>query len=252
MNRKVSIIDSGVFPILKIENFLSDTEYKEIQDDVKKEVSNLDGLLDKGMLADIRYSINGKDFARVDLDIKYMKDRTKSRILTIIQNSIFNNEMYDIYNTLPETSYKLIKESTNHETELTVYKDKSAYNWHIDDIQRRMINFVLMIDLGMKFDGGHTQISNVGFDTLGERILFDGGLDIDVEIDIEPKGNQLIMMPMWVTHRVTQVKMKSKNLTDGRITVNGHIGYVPEKTNIIDAERMRLMATEVNQISAGD
>ena len=252
MNRKVSIIDSGVFPILKIENFLSDTEYKEIQDEVKKEVLNLDGLFDKGMVADKRYSINGKDFVRVDLDTKYMKDRTKSRILTIIQKDIFNDEMFEIYNTVPETSYKLIKESTNHETELTVYKDKSTYNWHIDDIQRRMINFILMIDLGMKFDGGHTQISNVGFDTLGERILFDGGLDIDVAIDIEPKGNQLIMMPMWVTHRVTQVKMKSKNLIDGRITVNGHIGYVPKMTNIVDAERIRLMATEVNEIRAGD
>jgi Rps23 Pro-64 3,4-dihydroxylase Tpa1-like proline 4-hydroxylase len=244
MNRKVSILDSGIFPILKIENFLSDTEYKEIQDETKKEVLNLNGLLDKGMVEDTRYSINGKDFARVDLDTKYMKDRTESRILTIIQNSIFNNEMFDIYNTVPETSYKLIKESTNHETELTVYKDKSAYNWHQDDIQRRVINFVLMIDHGMKFDGGHTQISNVGFDTLGERVLFDSGLDIDVAIDIEPKGNQLIMMPMWVTHRVTRVKMKSKKLIDGRITVNGHIGFVPEMTNIIEAEKFRLMAQQ--------
>ena len=96
----------------------------------------------------------------------------------------------------------------------------------------------------MKFDGGHTQISNVGFDTLGERVLFDSGLDIDVAIDIEPKGNQLIMMPMWVTHRVTRVKMKSKKLIDGRITVNGHIGFVPEMTNIIEAEKFRLMAQQ--------
>ena len=42
--------------------------------------------------------------------------------------------------------------------------------------------------------------------------------------------------------------MKSKKLIDGRITVNGHIGYVPEKTNIIDAELIRLMASEVNEI----
>lgn len=237
MNRKISILDSGAFPILKVENFLSDTEYKEIQDEVKKEVSILDGLLDKGMVADRRYSINGKDFARVNLDFKYLKDRTESRILTIMEDNLFSNEMIDIYDNMSETAFKLIKASINHETLLTVYRDKSIYNWHNDTGGGRVANFVLLIDMGMKFKGGHTQISNVEYNSLGERTLFEGGLDLDADIDIEPKGNQLIIMPMWVTHRVTPIKMELDNLIDGRITVNGHIGFTREEAPNIRIEK---------------
>jgi len=168
--------------------------------------------------------MNGKDYHRVYLDALYDEDRRKSETLSIMERNIFSKDMLDIYNEIPETAYKLIKDSVNHETEITVYHDGAKYNWHNDDDNGRIVNFVLMIDLGMKFEGGHTHISNTEFDSLGERVLYEGGLDLDAEIDIEPKGNQLIIMPMWVTHRVTPVKLKSKNLTDGRITVNGHIG----------------------------
>jgi hypothetical protein len=37
--------------------------------------------------------------------------------------------------------------------------------------------------------------------------------NIDVDIDIKPKGNQLIVMPMWVTHRVSPIKTKTENFS---------------------------------------
>ncbi len=45
----------------------------------------------------------------------------------------------------------------------------------------------------------------------------------------KPKGNQLIVMPMWVTHRVSPVKTKTENLENSRITINGHIEF-----NVVD------------------
>ena len=48
------------------------------------------------------------------------------------------------------------------------------------------------------------------------------------------------MMPMWVTHRVTPVKMKSKNMVDARITVNGHIGL-----KNISKKREELLSSDI-------
>jgi len=221
---KVNILDSGVFPILRIENFLSDVDYQVVKKDVKSEVMKLQELKDSGTKNDPLDDMSGRDYNRVYIDALYGKDRSKSETLMIIDKNLFSDEMLDIYNSIPETSYRLIKDSVNHETEITIYGDESKYNWHNDSLYSRIINFVLIIDLGMKFEGGHTHITNTEFDSIGERALYEGGLDLDADIDIEPKGNQLVMMPMWVTHRVTPIKMKSTKMIEGRITVNGHIG----------------------------
>ena len=232
---KVSILNSGVFPILRIENFLSEAEYEEVKQDVKNEVLTLKNKIKGGIEHEVP-ATNGKTYNRIYLDSIYGKDRTKSKTLMIVQRNLFNDEMFDIYNDVPETAFKLLRDTTTHETEITVYKDKSVYGWHTDAVGRRVVNYVLMIDLGMKFDGGHTQLSNTQYDSLSERTLFEGGLDIDPDIDVAPKGNQLIIMPMWVMHRVTGIKMKSDNLLDGRITVNGHIGFIPDKKDVWDIE----------------
>ena len=235
MTRKVTILDSGQFPVLRIENFLSDDEYDIVKKDVKNEVLKLENMVKGGIENEVP-ATNGKNYNRIYLDSIYGKDRTKSKTLMIITKNLFNPEMFDIYNDIPETAFKLLRDTTTHETEITVYKDKSVYGWHTDVVGRRVVNYVLMIDLGMKFDGGHTQLSNTQYDSLSERTLFEGGLDIDAELDIEPKGNQLIIMPMWVMHRVTAIKMKSDNMLDGRITVNGHVGFIPDKKDVWDIE----------------
>ena len=216
MTRKVIVLDSGQFPILKIENFLSDTDYNSIKEEVKKYIIELEDVID-----DVKPSQTDKDFHRLYLDEVYQGvDRKKSDILRIIETNLIDNQMTNIYNNLPETSFKLIPSSKTLETQLTVYKDSASYGWHNDNNKHRIINYVLMIDLGMKFEGGHTQVSNKQ-ETKEDQ---NKRTDAEVALNIEPKGNQLIMMPMWVTHRVTPIKMNGNNLSDSRITVNGHIG----------------------------
>lgn len=201
-HRKTTVLDSGVFPILKIENFLSDSEYEEIKEEVKKQVLRLKD----------PDSTVSKDFYKLHL--------TKGKIRDIIDKNLFDKNMMDIYANIPETAFKLIPSSTHHETEITVYDHRGSYTWHEDCKGSRIANYVLMIDLGMKFEGGHTQFSNTGesdtsvFSALNE-----------VSLDIKPKGNQLIIMPTWVLHKVTQIKPLSKNLLHTRITVNGHIAF---------------------------
>jgi len=214
-HRKVSVLNSGVFPILKVENFLLDYEEEEL----KQEIRNL------LLFANNEGNLIGRDYHRVYLDAFWKNNRNQSKILTTMDKHIFSDYMYQHYIKLPESAFKLIPSSTAHETQLTLYKNNSKYNWHIDDDNLRIINFVYMVDMGMKFTGGHTQISNDDYRFHGDLSGILGNVDTEVALDIKPKGNQLIMMPMWVMHRVTPVKMQSTQLTDGRITINGHIGF---------------------------
>lgn len=214
-HRKVTILDSGLFPVLKVENFLTEAEY----DAVKKEIYHTI------LLPENESEFQGRDYERVYLDKLWNNNRKQSQILTIMEKRLFEDYMLQIYVKIPESAFHLIPQSTNHETQLSLYKNNSMYNWHIDDDNLRVANFVLMIDMGMKFTGGHTQLSNEDYRAKGDLAGIIGNVDFEVDLDIKPKGNQLIIMPMWVTHRVTPVKMQSTELTDGRITINGHIGF---------------------------
>ena len=218
MTREVTILDSNVFPILKIENFLSNSEYTKIKEEVKTQVEELDYMIDDNKKPS---QDTDRDYHRLFLDELYYEDRSKSNTLSIMERNLFDDQMKGIYASLPETAFKLIQFSTTLETQLTVYKNLASYGWHNDNNQSRIINYVLMIDLGMKFEGGHTQLSNRQETSKEQNIRL---TDVEVALDIEPKGNQLIMMPMWVTHRVTPIKTNTDNLLDSRITINGHIG----------------------------
>ena len=214
MERKITVLDSGVFPILKVENFLTETEYA----DIKNEVRTIACMQKKDMA---HHATFGRDYRRVYLDPLFGANRAKSKILAHISKNLFENKMLEVYDSIKETAFKLLHSTTNHETQLTFYHNNCEYNWHNDNDQMRLVNFVFMVDMGMKFEGGHTLISNSKW----EEKNFLAGVDIPVALDIEPKGNQLIIMPCWVTHSVTKTKMKTKGILDGRITVNGHIGF---------------------------
>ena len=78
----------------------------------------------------------------------------------------------------------------------------------------------LYIDIDSDFTGGENQISN------DEYIIGNDNTPYNVDISTKPKDNMLIIMPSWVTHRVSPVFCKSKDKLKGRITINGHIGYI--------------------------
>jgi len=211
VERKITVLDTGIFPILKVENFLTETQYN----DIKNEIRKICWLTKKNT------DIHGRDYKRIYLDDLYGASRKDSKILTVMSETLFDDKMLEVYNTIQETAFKIIKYTTKHESQLTFYYNDCEYKWHVDDISMRLVNYVLMIDMGMKFDGGHTLISNEQH----EEKNFLSGVDMPIALDIKPKGNQLLIMPCWITHSVSQIKMKSNNLLDGRITVNGHIGF---------------------------
>ena len=82
----------------------------------------------------------------------------------------------------------------------------------------RVINWVLYININGDFTGGENQISNDLYDVGNQQ-------PYNIDISTPPKDNMLIMMPSWITHRVTPVFCNHKDKLRSRITINGHIGF---------------------------
>lgn len=202
------VIKKCDFPILKVDGFLSDLELRLCKD----EIVNIE--------SEAKYTEEEiREYDRVFLDEKYRGHREQSDILRVVSEKLFSPEMIDIYNSIKDTSFKLIEGSSRHETQLTFYSNKHSYEWHTDAMLNRVINWVLYIDIDGDFTGGENQISNDDFNE-GER-----NHPYNVYISTPPKDNMLIMMPSWITHRVAPVFCKHKSKLRSRITINGHIGF---------------------------
>ena len=136
--RKITVLDTGLTKVLKIENFLPEKEYQE----VKEECRNL-------LLFTTETDFRGRDYSRVYLDDFYENSRNTSKILTHMGKGLFEEKALAVYRSIPETAFKTLPMTTAHETQLTVYRDGAKYNWHTDETHGRMGNYVLMIDLRM-------------------------------------------------------------------------------------------------------
>ena len=195
-------IISGKFPILKVDDFL----HKESLFHVKNEIKNIH-IHTKRQIDKLR------SYRRLYLD-EYFKNRYDSYILTTIDQVLFSEEMKNIYNSTYDTAFRLLPKSTYHETQLTIYGNNHDYGWHVDDIDSRLVNWVLFINIDSDFTGGNNEIS---YNELNDNPTPD--------IITKPIDNTLIIMPCWVTHRVTPIKCDSSDILKGRITINGHIGF---------------------------
>jgi len=206
------VIKNCDFPILKVNNFLDEDVLSDIKDEIKSLSEET-----------IHHELDVREHNRIYLDEYYSERRGESDILRNISERLFSDDMVDVYNTIPETAFHLIKSSTYHETQLTFYKNTNEYQWHADNIHKRICNWILYIDIDSDFTGGENQISNTAWDEDAKGRGHDRVYNID--ISTKPKDNLLLIMPSWVTHSVAPVFMKSNDLLKGRITINGHIGF---------------------------
>jgi Rps23 Pro-64 3,4-dihydroxylase Tpa1-like proline 4-hydroxylase len=203
-------IIEGKFPILTVNNFLSENNLLSIEEEIRESINKF------SIEKDEHRKLN-----RIQLDDVWENDRDSSNILSIISNDLFSKNMLKIYNSINDSSFRLIEISNKHETQITIYNDKNEYSWHNDKVKGRIINWVLFIDLGMDFTGGENQIS---YDEINVNSLTKIE-NVKPHIITKPKGNMLLLMPSWVSHRVSPVKSSNNDITKGRITINGHIGF---------------------------
>jgi len=192
--------------VVRKRNFLTTTLYNR----VLQEAADLKGIMEYQCEHDRKYS-------RVYIDEVYEGRRAESVILNMTQKSLFNEDMYYELRRIPDAAFQLIHMSNNHETQLTSYGNGDRYDWHRDVNLPRLLNYILYISTsGGTFKGGNLEISF----NLQETVH---GLIPDIVI--EPTANMLVLMPSYFWHRVTPVTVHSDDALDGRISINGHIGW---------------------------
>lgn len=191
--------------IILIDDVLSDVELDLMR-------KNIISLKDKLVYHD-EFKMTGFNntlYHRVYLDELFIDNRGASYILAVITRKIFNKDINKAIKDMESYPFQSLNYSDRHETQLTVYDVGGKYNWHRDNDQKRIMSFVLPINVYKKTWTG------------GELLLKYKG----ETITIEPKENQLIMFSGHLLHRVKPIVMDNPgDILKGRVIINGHIGY---------------------------
>ena len=194
--------------VVRKRNFLTTTIYNR----VIQEAVQLRGSMEQIRATDRRFS-------RVWLDDIFKGRRAESTILKMIQDKLFNEDLYYELRRLPDAAYQLIHMTNNHETQLTSYGNGDKYDWHRDVNLPRLLNYIFYIGSGHRFTGGNLEIS---------LELNETAEDLRADIIIEPEANMFVLMPSYFWHRVTPVTLDSDEILYGRVSINGHIGWRDE------------------------
>jgi len=182
-------------------------EIRRLQDEVTQEYIPKEDLYGKPDGAISRH--------RCYLDAYYEARRDESDILRIMQDMLFSDRVYEIVEKINCYSMLTMRHSSTHETQLTSYQKNDRYYWHRDNDARRIrfLNYALYIQFSHKAKGGELLIS----DDIREPFK--------PAITIKPEHNLIAIFPSQYMHKVNEVQTYSDNILDGRITINGHVGF---------------------------
>lgn len=186
--------------ILLLDNFLSDDQISLVKKSIIKDV---DYILDDPNI------LKGAKYKRIFLDGLYNNRRYESSILRIMDNELFSSRVLKETRDMDSYPFSTLPFTTHHETQLTVYENGGRYSMHRDNNYGRLLSFILPIIMDTKkYEGGELHL-----------------IHNRKPILITPKHNQLILFSGHLYHKVLPIKTETDNLLDGRIVINGHIGY---------------------------
>lgn len=188
--------------VLLIDDFLSPDELEITKKEIRFHKDDI--------ISDLNI-MEKTEYKRMFVDDIYENRRNDSHILKA-SGKIFTDEVYDIIKKVDMFSYpfKSISQSNHHETQLTSYGNGGKYKIHVDNAYGRTMSYVLPIDVNKKKWKE------------GQLVLIYKG----EEIVVEPKNNQMILFSSHLQHKVNPVKINSKNVLDGRVVINGHLGFL--------------------------
>lgn len=192
--------------ILLIDNFFTKPELKAIKLSVKFEKENI---VDKPTQE--LYGVDDSNYKRMYLDDVYRDRRNDSLVLALTGSKLFNKKAKSIYKKQHSYPFQTVESTNRHETRITVYPKGGNYGWHKDNISgTRLLSFILPLD-----------INKPRMWTGGELVIKYN----EKEIKIKPQENQMIVFSSHLLHKVNTIKVNSDELFDGRVVINGHIGF---------------------------
>ncbi len=150
-----------------------------------------------------------KNVHDLNMDNHYT-ERSKSKILTSLDKFLWDKEMSQLYVDARSPIFNTLEYTRNDQTHLIVYGNSEFYDWHTD-MYKPPLGFTTisyMIGVGKpKFKGGDFQIKYK-----------------DEVKTIPFKRNTMIIFSRNTQHKVTSIKLDSKDPKDFRYTVQ-HWAY---------------------------
>lgn len=209
--------------ILIIDDFLNKEELQKCKDEIRKSEKLFKSRLFPTF-----------DLKTADLDRVY-NNRKESSILQIVEKNLFSSRVKELMKKQKGHPYfSLLPFTTIHSTNISAHKPKGMADWHTDnvlrngDIDGQILNYVIYIDMGGKFSEGNLEVS---YEQIGYKKGKDKGTvparKPKVNKIIKFKDNRFVIFPTDLWHRITTIKCKKYNgILDGRISINGHIGFM--------------------------
>ena len=156
-----------------------------------------------------------------DYDTLYVKDRTKSKLLSLIDKNFQNRKFGEILNSFV-FPINLLGQTNTHESQVSRYGDQGqAYKWHFDAFvtnNERLITLVYYFNKEpKKYKGGEIQFT---------RSPIHDGKIVDknkTPITINPENNMMVIFGSKIAHTVLPTT-SPKTFDNGRFSVNVWVG----------------------------
>jgi hypothetical protein len=169
------------------------------------------------------------DYVKYRVNDEYIYGE-KTEISRIIHDALFSKRVTDMMKDINDWAFKMIDETSYDIVYVTSHIDGKPCGWHKNDYAIRdniimSLNYIFHIDIGSEFTGGELEHSydNIDADTCGWYPLSQPTIHQTVHY----KDNRVVILPTYSWHKVNTIKTpnKIKEPLDGRITINGHIGF---------------------------
>lgn len=140
----------------------------------------------------------------LNLDVHYTNTRHQSVILKMFDEVLWGREMGHVYEDARCPIFNTLGHTTKDSSHLICFRDAEFYEWHQDHVESNaFVTMSYMLGVGKsKFQGGSFEIK---FKDEIKTIPF--------------KTNTMVIFSRNTWHRVTPIKLKSKDSRDFRYTV---------------------------------
>lgn len=215
IENKVLVINDAIRPEL----------LKQIKDDIRKIPREK-----------WEYQNDNPDYTKYRANAEYIygsmdtDSSVNSHIVKIIHDTLFSKRITNEMKSINDWAFKMIDKTTYDITYVTSHINGKPCGWHNNDSDTKKdiimsLNYIFHIDMGSDFTGGELDYSydNIDADSCGWYPMSEP----TIHQTIPYKDNQLVIIPTYSWHKVRTIESVN-NITeplDGRITVNGHIGF---------------------------
>ena len=208
--------------VIVVDNVFSET----VLDDLKKRIKEVPKEL-------WSYSDANVDYVKYRLLLNTFYGshlKYSSHIMKKVGEILFGKENMSRMKSYNDFAFKLVDWTDVHKIYVTSHISGKPCGWHNNDSVQdagsiQLLSFIFHIDIGNKFTGGELDVSYDEIKTVNDWFP---ERPPTVHQTVKYKDNRLVIIPTWMWHTVRTIKTDNEKTEalDGRITINGHLGFL--------------------------